>query len=405
MKSLALLAASALCVLVASGGGGGSSSSPSALLGSLANAQSGNAAPAVQVTPVTLRITNTPVPVKGSDGLFHVVYELELANFSGSSVAIQGLDVLDASLGRSVATMSPTQIAQRLVVRDKSALKGSIGPSQVGLLYMHVTFGDQSAIPAALAHRITVATADAPVVETAGRVPLAAPTTLVLGSPLRGTRYIAGDGCCDSVRHVRATLPLDGQLFTAQRFAIDWEQLDAQGRIYVGDPKLPDSYVIYGKPIYAVAAGTVVTAVDGLPDTPPGALPASIPIEQADGNHVVLDLGGGRFALFAHMKPDSVLVRAGDKVRAGQLIGRVGTSGNSSEPHLHFHVVDGPSPLASNGLPYLLDGFGASLRGVSTAAFDQAIIDGKPISVEPVPSPGARQGVLPLDLWIVDFPS
>jgi murein DD-endopeptidase MepM/ murein hydrolase activator NlpD len=105
------------------------------------------------------------------------------------------------------------------------------------------------------------------------------------------------------------------------------------------------------------------------------------------------------------MKPDSVLVRAGEKVRAGQVIGLVGTSGNSSEPHLHFHVIDGPSPLASNGLPYLPHGFSASQRGVSTAAFDQAIIDGKPIALEAVPSPGARQDVMPLDLWIVDFPS
>lgn len=216
MKTSTLLAASALCVLVACGGGGWSSSL-SALLGSLAIAQSGNGAPAMQVTPVTMRIANTPVPVKGSDGLFHLVCELELSNFTGSSVAIQGLDVLDASLGRPVATLSPADIAQRLVVRDRAAVKGSIGPSQMGLLYMHVTFGDQAAIPASLAHRITVATGDAPVVETAGRISLAAPTTLVLGAPLRGTRYIAGDGCCDSVRHVQATLPLNGQLFTAQR--------------------------------------------------------------------------------------------------------------------------------------------------------------------------------------------
>ncbi|MEJ8823678.1 M23 family metallopeptidase [Variovorax humicola] len=403
MKTSKWLATSALCVLVACGGG--SSSSLSVLLGSLASAQSVNGAPAMQVTPVTLRVANTPVPVKGSDSLFHVVYELELSNFSGTSAEIQGLNVLDASLGRPVATLSPADIAKRLVVRDKAAAKGSIGPSQVGLLYMHVTFGDPAAIPATLAHRVTVAIGGASVVETAGRISLAAPTTLVLGPPLRGTRYIAGDGCCDSVRHVQATLPLNGQLFTAQRFAIDWEQLDAQGRIYVGDPKLPASYVIYGKPIYAVADGTVVTAVDGLPDTPPGALPTSIPIEQADGNHVVLDLGGGRFALFAHMVPGSVRVRAGDVVSAGQVIGQVGTSGNSSEPHLHFHVVDGPSPLASNGLPYLMDGFSASQRGVSTAAYDLASSEGKPIALEAVPQPGARRNVLPLDLWIVDFPS
>jgi len=402
MKKIStLLASSALCVLVACGGG--SSSPLSAMLGSAAVAQSSNGAPAMQATPVTMRVANAPVPVKGSDGLFHVVYELELTNFSGNSVAIQKVDVVDASLGRSVATLAPADIAQRLIVGKKPAEKGGIGPSQVALLYMHVTFGDSASIPATLAHQITVATSGDPLVETGGRISVAAPTTLVLRAPLRGTRYIAGDGCCDSVRHVQATLPLNGQLFTAQRFAIDWEQLDDQGRIFVGDPKLPTSYLIYGKPIYAVADGTVVTAVDGLPDTPPGAFPASIPIEQADGNHVMLDLGGGRFALFAHMAPGSVLVHAGEKVRAGQVIGRVGTSGNSSEPHLHFHVVDGPSSLASNGLPYLLESFGASQRGVSTAAFDLAISQGQPVATEGVPDPGPRANVMPLDLWIVDF--
>jgi murein DD-endopeptidase MepM/ murein hydrolase activator NlpD len=81
----------------------------------------------------------------------------------------------------------------------------------------------------------------------------------------------------------------------------------------------------------------------------------------------------------------------------------VGTSGNSSEPHLHFHVSDGPTP-ASDGVPYLLRRFFSVRRGVSTAAFDQAIIDGKPIATEPVAGAARREEVLPLDLWIVDFP-
>ncbi|MDM0015613.1 M23 family metallopeptidase [Variovorax sp. J22P168] len=408
MKRSLWLAVSALCVLVACGGGG-SSASRFALLGAPANAQSGNGPPAMQVTPVTMRVLNAPVPVKGSDGQMHLVYELELGNFTGGVVALQGLDVLDAASGSAVATLSAADIAQRLVVRDRAAVKGRLGASQVGLLYMHVKLADAAAIPATLAHRLTVDTggtgASATVVEIAGRIAPAAATTLVLGSPLRGTRYIAGDGCCDSTRHVQATLPLNGQLYTAQRFAIDWEQLDAQGRIYVGDPRLPASYVIYGKPIYAVADGTVVAALDGLPDTPPGALPDSISIEQADGNHVVLDLGGGRFALFAHMVPGSVRVRAGDVVRAGQVLGQVGTSGNSSEPHLHFHVMDSPSPLASNGLPFLMQSFSASERGVSTAAYDQASSQGTPVALEPVAQPGPRQNAMPLDLWIVDLPS
>jgi hypothetical protein len=354
----------------------------------------------LQHTPVLMRVLDAPVPVKGSDTRCHLVYELELANFSRGAVAIDRLDVLDAYDGKVVATFAHDDVAQRLVVRDAAAKPGHLGAAQGGLLYVHVK-GDCATLPRVLEHRL-VANAGA-IDETAARVQPAPATELVLDPPLRGPRYIAGDGCCDSTRHVRATLPINGRAMTAQRFAIDWEQLDDQDRIYVGDPKKPSSYVIYAKPVYAVADARVVAAVDGLPDSPPGALPANIGFEQADGNHVVLDLGGGRFALYAHLAPNSVAVHAGEQVRRGQVLGRVGTSGNSSEPHLHFHVTDGPSPLASNGLPYLLSAFVSTRRGVSTATYDQATVDGKPIANEPVAGPATYERVMPLDLSIVDF--
>lgn len=396
-----------VCALVACGGGGdGDGRAPAGwrdFFGADVNAQTSQPGGDIRSTPVTLRIDQPPVPVKGSDGRFHVAYEIELTNYTGDPAAIQGVSTLDARSGAVVASLDAAGVGQRLIVRDRKAQPGTLGPSQTGILYMHAIFETAAAIPQALAHRISVAIGPETIAETGGRIAVAAPTSLLLDAPLRGSRFIAGDGCCDSVRHVRASLPVNGQIFTAQRFAIDWEQLDAQGRIYVGDPKNPASYVIYGKPVHAVADGRVVAALDGLPDTPPGTFPENLPIEQADGNHVILALGEGRYALFAHLKPGSVRVRAGDFVRSGDVLGLVGTSGNSSEPHLHFHVTDGPSALASNGLPYLLRTFSTASRGVSTAAFDQAIVDGKPLPTEPVRPAGPREGVLPLDLSIVDF--
>lgn len=132
-------------------------------------------------------------------------------------------------------------------------------------------------IPGGLEHRLSVVLNDKALVETAAHIDVAPAADLVLEPPLRGARYIAGDGCCDSTRHIRATLPVNGAMYTAQRFAIDWEQLDDRGRIYA--------------------------------------------------------------------------VKAGERVRRGDVLGHVGTSGNSSEPHLHFQVTDGASTFASNGLP------------------------------------------------------
>ncbi|MBV9318136.1 MAG: M23 family metallopeptidase [Gammaproteobacteria bacterium] len=216
-------------------------------------------------------------------------------------------------------------------------------------------------------------------------------------------QYIAGDGCCDSKRHIRATLSLNGAAYDAQRFAIDWEQLDSQGRIYVGDPKRPASYLIYGKPVYAVADARVAAAVDNMGDSPPGGLP-NLPVDKADGNHVILDLGGGRFALYAHFKPQSLRVHEGQLVQRGELLGLVGTSGNSSEPHLHFQVMDAPASLQANGLPYLLRQFAASKRAVSTAAFDKATQDGQPIETVALKGAAEHRHQLPLDLWITDLP-
>jgi hypothetical protein len=261
---------------------------------------------------------------------------------------------------------------------------------------------DAGAIPRFSAHRLTMSSGGHSVTATAARSSVRRPTALVLDAPLRGSRFIAGDACCDSRRHVRATLPLNGQAFTAQRFAIDWEQLDAQDRIYQGDPKNPSSYVIYGKPAYAVADARVVVADDNMDDSPIGALPNLTP-DKADGNCVVLDLGQGRYALYAHFKPHSVRVHVGQQVHRGEILGLVGTSGNSSEPHLHFHVTDGPS-LMSNGLPYVLRHFNATRRGLSTAAFDQAILDARPLPTEPLSGGAPHTDEYPLDLTIADLP-
>jgi hypothetical protein len=394
-----LLLASILSAALFIQGCGGSTMSGSAPL-----SDSAEVSAEMRATPIVARVDNVPIPVKGSDNQFHVVYELTLVNFTGGTASLQRLNVLDARSRVTVASLDAGQLAQRLAVApSRTSASAELGPSQTGLVYLHLSFDDPSAIPAALTHEIALTLNGKPFTETVAPTAVNPPTNLVLAPPLKGGRYIAGDGCCDSIRHVRATLPLNGHLYNGQRFAIDWEQLDAQGRIYAGDPKLPQSYAIYGQPVYAVADATVSAAVDGMPNSPPGAFPANITIDQADGNHVILDLGNNHYALYAHLAPNSVKVAPGQRVRQGDVLGHVGSSGNSSEPHLHFQVSDGPNPLASNGVPYLIGQFVSSQRGVSTEAFDQAIIDGQPLTLQPLDGSPQRVSALPLDLSIVDF--
>jgi murein DD-endopeptidase MepM/ murein hydrolase activator NlpD len=158
-------------------------------------------------------------------------------------------------------------------------------------------------------------------------------------------------------------LPIGGSTWIAQRFAIDWVQVGSDSATYTGDRKDNKSYHAYGSEVLAVADAVVVTTKDGIPQNVPGENSRAVPmtIETIGGNHIILDLGQGRYAFYAHLQPGSLRVKVGDHVTRGQVLALLGNSGNSTEPHLHFHVSDRNSPLASQGVPYVLESF--ALRG------------------------------------------
>ncbi|MFJ9622673.1 M23 family metallopeptidase [Streptomyces sp. NPDC101181] len=138
-----------------------------------------------------------------------------------------------------------------------------------------------------------------------------------------------------------------------------------------------DRFPAFGEPLFAVADATVVRVGDGQRDhLSRTSLPALVllllieanvrsvlGVHRVLGNHVVLDLGGGTYAVYAHLRRGSAAVAAGDTVRSGQEIGRVGNSGNTTEPHLHFHLMDGPDPDAARGVPFTWRGVGVPADG------------------------------------------
>jgi murein DD-endopeptidase MepM/ murein hydrolase activator NlpD len=149
---------------------------------------------------------------------------------------------------------------------------------------------------------------------------------------------------------------VNGRPSLGQRFAIDFNRLDAQNRLIVGDPDVNESYPTYDQPILAVADATVARVVDRYPDQIPN-MQRPITLGSGRGNRVVLALGRGRFAEYAHLKPGGITVRQGQRVTKGQVMGRTGNSGSSTGPHLHFQMMDAPSATDSDGLPYVFERF------------------------------------------------
>jgi hypothetical protein len=363
-------------------------------------------AEAEHMTPLLLAVHDAPEPFKGSDGKVHLVYELWITNFSSGEATVEQVEVRGDA--KPLANYDTASVATRLQPAGRRDASGTMAAGGTSLLFVHVTLPSGVPVPKRLSHVVRAKVEAAPpglqeMTLDGGDVSVDRRAAVVVGPPLRGGGYIAADSCCDATRHTRAALPVDGRVHIAQRFAVDWEQLDGANRIYDGPREQPGSYAIYGKEALAVASARVASVTDGLPEQTPGKFPENITVADADGNSVILDLGGGRFALYAHLQPGSLRVHKGDRVTRGQVLGLVGNSGNSVAPHLHFHVMDGASSLASNGVPYEIDAFEVVGHSPGTEAFDTAEEKGTPLVVAPV-TPALRvKDALPLDQSVVSF--
>jgi murein DD-endopeptidase MepM/ murein hydrolase activator NlpD len=310
--------------------------------------------------PVELVVPLAPTAFTG-DGKTHLVYELHMTNLSRLDCTLTSVEVLSSD---TVARLARYESKDLDALLGRPGYAGSdkqkIGPGLRAVLYVWVTLDAGSAVPSAIEHRLTFKIGDEP-----EEMPLAGARTevgrgpMVIDPPLRGDNWLAANGPSNTSGHRRAMIPVGGNARISQRFAIDWVRLGENGRTFSGDAKDNKNYRAYGSEALAVADGVVTEVKDGIPENVPGVNSRAVPItlETVAGNHVILDLGNGKFAFYAHLQPGSIRVKLGEKVRRGQVVGLVGNSGNSTEPHLHFHICDANSPLGSEGLPYALRAF------------------------------------------------
>jgi murein DD-endopeptidase MepM/ murein hydrolase activator NlpD len=318
-------------------------------------------------SPVDVMVPLPPTAVQGN-GKTHLVYELHLTNFSGQSTSLAQIEALDGK-GTTLLRLGPNElISSVLLVGNRQAAgmdKLNIGPGQRAVVYMWITMETSATVPATLEHKVSVKAGknnDEITVQCA-RVAVSRDLA-VISAPLRGDNWVAANGPSNTSGHRRTVLPIDGKARIAQRFAIDWVRVNPDGNTHTGGPLDNKNYRAYGSEALAVADGTVVAVKDGIPQNIPGENSRAVPItlETVGGNHVVLDIGHGRYAFYAHLQPGSLKVQTGDRVKRGQVLGLVGNSGNSTEPHLHFHIGDSKSPLGSEGIPYALDSFDAKAK-------------------------------------------
>jgi len=319
-------------------------------------------------SPVDVEVPIAPTPVE-SGGKVHLVYELHITNFQSSDLGLMSVEILNGT--SPIASYKDEELIGRLFhvgVSGDLPDKRIIGGGMRVVVYIWLTV-ENAAVPSTLRHQLTF---KVPKLDGSGQesyvegpqIEVSKENPVVITPPFRSGTWAAGNGPSNTSIHRRSSNRVNGKNRISQRFAVDWFKLgdkakgEDEGKLVHDDPKKNENWYDYGAEILAVADAVVFAVKDDIPENVPLSVKRAVPItlETTAGNYVFLDLGHDRFALYAHLQP-GIRVKVGDKVRRGQVLGLLGNSGNSDSPHLHFHIVDGNSPLGAEGLPFVFESY------------------------------------------------
>ena len=310
-----------------------------------------------------MRVPVPPSPVMVA-GESQLVYELHLTNFASGGLVLEQLEVMDATGGNVLADFDAAELERRLYRPGAESHPGAadarlIDAGMLAVAYLELSV-EAGATPEVIEHRVTFhpegEARQSAIIEGAG-ISVGTEPPVVLAAPLRDGPWAAIHDASWARGHRRYIYAVDGEATIPGRYAIDWILLDDDGRYATGDRNVVTNRFGYGAEVFSVADGTVVAARDDVAETELASEHPDHPLEDATGNYVAIDIGSGRVAFFEHLKPGSVRVQAGDRVRQGQVVGALGFTGQSTGPHLHFHVADRNSPLGAEGVPFVIDEF------------------------------------------------
>lgn len=305
------------------------------------------------------------VQVFEGHGQKHLAYEIYLQNFEKKALILQSLEIEERwSSGktskRKFSREELVKMYSGIAEDPRKAQNPILQAGQAGVLYVFLSFPEGRGAPQEITSNVIVnAQAELPKTIQTKSLIVSSTAAAKIIAPLKGKNWFTPNGPSNASTHRRVVLPIDGQVYIPERFAVDWVQVDENGKTFAGDATRNESYYAYREAINAVAAGKVLVVKDGIPENTPTAkeMAVVISMDSIGGNYVIQEIAPNTYAFYAHLIPGSLKVKAGDVLKAGDSIALVGNSGNSSEPHLHFQIIDQPNPLRGEGIPFELKNF------------------------------------------------
>ncbi len=307
-----------------------------------------------------------PIPVASTNGV-NIAYELELTPPDDMTLNPEMVEVINKATGEVMYTENSTLLDSlyhpaSVPPPTEDELQNGTGLVPEPRISVWFTVSPD-AVPDTLTHRLTLnRTLEglSPVTVTGGEVTVRKDLApVIIGSPVKGPGWFIMETTSPLVHHFLSQITMNGVTRVPQRYAQDFLYLDPMtGKVFPGDETIAREYYGFGKELYAVADGTVVSTHDGMPDNELTTEKPPKSVITAGGNYVIIDIGENKYACYAHMVNGSVMVKPGDSVVEGQVIGLMGNSGNSDAPHLHFQVVtDTPLFLGAEGYPHVYRSF------------------------------------------------
>jgi hypothetical protein len=301
--------------------------------------------------------------VRADDGKDHVEYELLVVNVFSEPVTLSSVTVLD-SAGKELMRIEGGALAAATQTLFAKTATPVVPASAAVSVDVDLILPPDTA-PERVTHRIAYTLkADSELALMVGSLEVNAPEVtinhrpaIMMRAPLKGKGWLATAACCKPNVHRDLRVAVDGvRIETAETFAIDWAKV-RNDRLFDGDGKRVEQYYGFGEDVLTVADGTVVYIRDGMPDETPSVL--MVPRSKSDygGNNVILEIAPNVFAWYAHLRQGSLTVKVGDAVKAGAPIAKLGNTGPSLGPHLHFGLLDKPDPIAGRSLPFVFDSF------------------------------------------------